>query len=111
LLNEGAKKNILGTPLVSPDLVILLDVDPEEGHRRTQTAGREITHFDRDAIEVQKLRAEAYKELAAQGGWVVIDANKTSVEVFQNILLTLISKGIINQVQIDQFVNQDLKEK
>jgi len=63
-----------------PDLVILLDVDPEIGLRRIK--GRKA-RFER--IEILKRVREKYLELAEREGFKVIDANREVEEVFEDV--------------------------
>jgi len=63
-----------------PDLVILLDVDPEIGLRRIK--GRKA-RFER--IEILKKVREKYLELAEREGFKVVDANKEVEEVFEDV--------------------------
>ena len=63
-----------------PDLVILLDVDPEIGLRRIK--GRKA-RFER--IEILKRVREKYLELAEREGFKVVDANREVEEVFEDV--------------------------
>jgi len=63
-----------------PDLVILLDVDPEIGLRRIK--GRKA-RFER--IEILKRVKEKYLELAEREGFKVVDANREVEEVFEDV--------------------------
>jgi len=63
-----------------PDLVILLDVDPEIGLRRIK---RRRARFER--VEILKKVREKYLELAKREGFKVIDANREIGEVFKDV--------------------------
>jgi len=63
-----------------PDLVILLDVDPEIGLRRIK---RKRARFER--IEILKKVREKYLELAEREGFKVIDANRGVEDVFEDV--------------------------
>jgi len=63
-----------------PDLVILLDVDPEIGLRRIK--GRRA-RFER--IEILKRVRRKYLELAEREGFKIIDANRRVKEVFEEV--------------------------
>ena len=63
-----------------PDLVILLDVDPEIGLRRIK--GRRA-RFERVEI-LEKVRRK-YLELAEREGFKIIDANRRIKEVFEEV--------------------------
>jgi len=69
-----------------PDLVILLDVDPEIGLRRIK--GRRA-RFER--IEILKRVREKYLELAEREGFKVVDANREVEEVFEDV------KGLVKE--------------
>jgi len=63
-----------------PDLVILLDVDPEIGLRRIK---RRRARFER--VEILKKVREKYLELAKREGFKVIDANREIGKVFKDV--------------------------
>ena len=63
-----------------PDLVILLDVDPEIGLRRIK--GRRA-RFER--IEILKRVRRKYLELAEREGFKIINANRRVKEVFEEV--------------------------
>jgi len=63
-----------------PDLVILLDVDPERGLRRIR---RRKARFER--ADVLRRVREKYLELAEREGFEVVDANRGIEEVFEDV--------------------------
>jgi len=63
-----------------PDLVILLDADPETGLRRIK---RRRARFERVEI-LEKVRRK-YLELAEREGFKIIDANRRIKEVFEEV--------------------------
>ena len=69
-----------------PDLVILLDVDPEIGLRRIK--GRKA-RFER--IEILKKVRGKYLELAEREGFKVVDANREVERVFEDV------KGLVKE--------------
>ena len=79
-----------------PDLVILLDVDPETGLKRIK---RKRARFER--IEILKKVREKYLELAEREGFKVINANRGVEEVFEDVKSPvekfLEDKGVLRQ--------------
>ena len=79
-----------------PDLVILLDVDPETGLKRIK---RKRARFER--IEILKKVREKYLELAEREGFKVINANRGVKEVFEDVKSSvekfLEDKGVLRQ--------------
>ena len=79
-----------------PDLVILLDVDPETGLKRIK---RKRARFER--IEILKKVREKYLELAEREGFKVINANRGVEEVFEDVKSSvekfLEDKGVLRQ--------------
>ena len=79
-----------------PDLVILLDVDPETGLKRIK---RKRARFER--IEILKKVREKYLELAEKEGFKVINANRGVEEVFEDVKSSvekfLEDKGVLRQ--------------
>jgi len=79
-----------------PDLVILLDVDPEIGLRRIK---RRRARFEK--IEILEKVREKYLELAKREGFKVIDANREVNEVFEDVRRFvekfLKEKGVLQQ--------------
>ena len=80
----------------NPDLVILLDVDPETGLKRIK---RKRARFER--IEILKKVREKYLELAEREGFKVINANRGVEEVFEDVKSSvekfLEDKGVLRQ--------------
>ena len=64
-----------------PDVIILLDIDPEIGMGRVGTRGEEISKFER--LDFQKQVRSNYLELAERYGFDVIDASRSQDEVRQ----------------------------
>lgn len=74
-LSPAAVKTInrLATQNVAPDLVILLDLPPEEGLARR---GKLLDRFESEALSFHRRVREGYRKMAAEepDRWVVIDA-------------------------------------
>lgn len=84
-----------GGERVEPDVVILLDVDPDVGMARKQEQG-DRNYFDEDKIEIQIRRRLAYLELAHTKEWKVIDTTgKSTDRVFEEALAILEEQGIL----------------
>lgn len=67
----------------SPDLYILLDIDPEIGLKRVSDRADENTRFDDEKLEFHKRTREGYiKHVGDAGGHEIIDADQ-SVEVIR----------------------------
>ena len=73
-----------------PDVIILLDIDPEIGMGRVGTRGEEISKFER--LDFQKQVRSNYLELAERYGFDVIDASRSQDEVFADVM------EIVNEV-------------
>lgn len=69
-----AAANRIAAPGIQPDLVFLLDVDPEEGLKRKQRAGRRGP-FGEAEIEFQKRVRESYLKMAMDNPeiWIKVD--------------------------------------
>ena len=86
--------SLLATQGYKPDLTILLDLDPSEVHRRTDTtsdqSGKRVerTRFDAEAEEFHKRVQEGYRALArAHPERIkVVDASRTPEEIHQQII-------------------------
>ncbi len=74
------RMNDLVTGGLYPDLVVLLDVDPEEGLLRKRSP---IDRFEREGIEFHRRVRQGYLELAADdpGRWLVVDAGLRRKEI------------------------------
>lgn len=72
----------LDAGLPRSDMVILLDVPPRESFRR-KGSGRD--RFERDITYMKKVGA-AYRRLARDGRWKVIDASMPPKEVHERVL-------------------------
>lgn len=70
--------NALATDGVEPDLVIVLDLDPEAARRRL---GADRDRLEAAGDEFTASVHEAYRDLAHTHGWVLIDADRSADEV------------------------------
>jgi dTMP kinase len=86
--------SMLATQGYQPDLTILLDLDPSEVHRRTDTASdqsgmrEERTRFDAEAEEFHKRVQEGFRALArAHPERIkVVDASRSPEEIYLEII-------------------------
>lgn len=84
-----------GGERVEPDVVILLDVDPDVGMARKQEQGGR-NYFDEDEAGRQEKRRLAYLGLAHKERWRVIDTTgKNTDRVFGEALAILEEQGIL----------------
>lgn len=67
-----------------PDLVVLMDVDPEQGLRRK---GKTRDRFEREGVAFHRRVREGYLKMAAEEPerWLVIDAGLSRKEIRQRI--------------------------
>jgi len=65
-LEEVRRCNRFATGGLSPDLTVLLDLDPEEGARRQQAAGKAPDRLEKEAREFHRRVAAGYRELARE---------------------------------------------
>ncbi|MBI4059377.1 dTMP kinase [Candidatus Microgenomates bacterium] len=81
---------------MDPDIIILIDVNPEVGMSRRVVGKEELNYFDKDKLEVQTKRREMYLKMAEELEMEVVDGNKTEEEVFAKIIKVLQKKGILS---------------
>ena len=77
---------------VSPNLNILLDIDPVVGLERLRKSRTDQTGFEKEKIDFLQRVREGFLELAKQDPqhWLLIDASKSQKEVFEEAM-----KGIM----------------
>lgn len=74
-----------------PDLVVLLDIDPEKGLGRVGSRGEEVSKFE-DLEFLRRVRS-CYLALAERFGFRVVDASRSADEVFEEVMS--IVEGVI----------------
>lgn len=74
-----------------PDVVILLDMDPNASMSRVETRGEEESKFE--DLEFQRQVRDRYLELADRYGYEVVDASRSKEEVLKSVLE--IVKGVL----------------
>lgn len=94
-LDRMARTGIGGVREIKPDLVVLLDASPEVTMLRK--GGQEETHFDRDGLEKQNRRRQAYLALAKRYRWRVVDAEQPPDKVFKDVREVLDEEGILSK--------------
>ncbi len=84
--------NAVATGGLQPDLVVLLQLDPAEGFRRT---GKGRDYLERAGLEFHRDVQRGFLEQAAAdpAGWLVLDASKPAMQVTHAILERL--RGVI----------------
>lgn len=70
---------------VKPDLYIYMDVDPEEGLRRTAKRGGR-THFDDRGVSFHQMCREGYLDFINSRPHCIIDANRPEVDVVLEVV-------------------------
>lgn len=90
-------REIIGDEMIVPDLTILLDLEPEEGLRRIQAAGRQFDWFAKHE-KLAKIRRN-FLDLAARsdlGAITMIDAMQPEKAVLHDVLEIIAARGIIH---------------
>lgn len=86
-LDEVRRCNRFATGGLSPDLTVLLDLDPEEGARRQQAAGKAPDRLESEAAEFHRRVAAGYRELAREvPALVSVPATGSVQEVHARVL-------------------------
>jgi len=99
-LNLAAVKTInrLAAQKVTPDLIILLDLSPEEGLARR---GKQLDRLESEALSFHRRVRKGYRQMAAEepDRWLVIDAalpqGKISQIIGKRVKELLIQKGYL----------------
>ncbi len=81
--------NYLDELMPRSDLVIVLDIDPDESFRR-KASGRDA--FEEDKGLLERVRA-AYKKLAVGKEWHVLDASRTPEDIHSDVMATVRAAG------------------
>lgn len=92
-LEEVRRCNRFATGGLSPDLTLLLDLEPEEGARRQQAAGKAPDRLEREALEFHRRVAAGYRELAPRvPGLVAVPAVGSVQEVHERVIAVIRAK-------------------
>ncbi len=87
-----------------PDLYIFLDVEPRIGLARVASRKGEVNHFDGRALEYHERIRAGLKKFFEHVPHIVIDANRSQIEVEEDFLKTLdrflSSKGGITHLSV-----------
>jgi dTMP kinase len=71
---------------LTPELVILLDVNAEEAAERMRATGADPDRLEAEGADFHRRVAEGFRALAAsEPGWVVVDGNGPVDEVAQRV--------------------------
>lgn len=74
------------TENLSPDLYILLDVDPEVGMKRTKSRKEGVRdRFEKEQIDFHKRVCDAYQTEIVTHPHVIVDANRSVEEVYRDV--------------------------
>lgn len=80
----------------TPDLTILLDLDPKIGLERVVSRGEEHTRFDAESLTFhERVRKGYHEHIADFGTYAIIDGSKSPSEVAADIVSTLKEHAII----------------
>ena len=84
--------NVVATGRLSPDVTVLLRIDPE---RAAERAGLGDDRFEREGVEFQRRVAEAYEQLARRdpGRIAVVDAEGSPEEVHARVIEAVEAAG------------------
>ena len=84
--------NVVATGRLSPDVTVLLRIDPE---RAAERAGLGDDRFEREGVELQRRVAEAYEQLARRdpGRIAVVDAEGSPEEVHARVIEAVEAAG------------------
>jgi len=74
----------LNSRAAQPDLTILLDVPHDEAARRRSQRPEDLERYEID--ETQRAVAEAYRDLAAEAGALVLDGTRPREELTREIM-------------------------
>ena len=78
--------------VITPDLTVLLDLDPEAGLGRVNVRGEELSRFEK--LDFLKKVREAYLSLADILDYQVVDASQSAEKVSQDVLRIMEKKGL-----------------
>lgn len=83
---DVSRINRWGTDALEPDLVVVLDVEPETGLRRARERG-ELTRYDEESIEFHQRVNRAFRRRAEQDPdrYLLVDASRPADEVSERI--------------------------
>lgn len=86
-LREVRECNRFATGGVAPDATLLLDLDPDEGERRQQAAGKAPDRLEQEDRDFHARVAAGYRELAREvEGIVRVEARGEPAEVHRRVL-------------------------
>ena len=78
--------------VITPDLTILLDIDPEAGLKRVDVRGEALSRFEK--LDFLKKVREAYLRLADILDYDVVDAAQPPADVAKEVLQIMERKGL-----------------
>ena len=78
--------------VITPDLTILLDIDPEVSMARVSSRGEELSRFEK--LDFQRRVRSAYLRLAEQLDYQIVDASADEKQVAETVLEIMRKKGL-----------------
>ena len=78
--------------VITPDLTILLDIDPEVSMARVSSRGEELSRFEK--LDFQRRVRSAYLRLAEQLDYQVVDASADEKQVAETVFEIMRKKGL-----------------
>lgn len=108
---DGLKSIInFATGGLTPDLTVLLDVDPEIGLARRGKAGG-VDRLDGEPMEFHRRVNQAYRDLAniEPDRWIVVDANKSIDIVYSELRRKIEDKLIFNNLIEGSYLGKENK--
>jgi dTMP kinase len=99
-LEEIRRANTLATGGVSPDLTILMDLDPVEGFRRMNIAGRKLDRMEKENIDFHMRVRSGYLALAEMEPerFLIVDGMKKEDVQDSEILEAVLRRGVERKV-------------
>jgi len=86
--------NRAATGGLAPDLVLVLDLSPEEGRTRQESAGKQGDRLDRESVEFHSRVAAAYRSAVGQN-LVHLDASADPASVLDAAWEVAVARGML----------------
>ncbi len=91
-LNLINKLNYIATGGVSPDLVILLDIESSRGLKRVESSGRDLDRLESEDMEFHRRVREGYLEMAGRDETIEVVDSSLPLQQVHGIIIKLIKK-------------------
>ena len=79
--------NLLAFQGLKPDVCFLMDIDTQTAIHRASQRGQD--YFDKLSFTYHSDMVNAYRKLATEHGWVVLDSNKEPKDIHQEVIVHL----------------------